>query len=374
MNGLQRILRGALALLWITGATAFAAPPPHPSVKDVVCSDCHACSNPTAEKPCLHRCPRPRVTPKALNMGPDHVILDELEYEYEAVIFNHRLHAEMSAMGSECSSCHHFSEGGHIDACKACHPVGAREDIHQPGLKGAYHRQCMGCHRDWSGLTNCEICHAKKAVPGAPAVARPDGPSPAKQLYRQLTAPDKKVWRSTYGGGTVVTLHHKAHVERYGIDCAMCHHAEGCGSCHYEAKSTQHISHSEEALHGICNRCHEEMSCNQCHLKAEAPEFSHDRTGWPLKGYHAQLECKRCHGNPYHFTKPARDCNGCHRGRDWSRFDHARAGLTLDDVHREFECETCHSNGNYKLPPACGECHDKDITYPARLPGSRTGG
>ncbi|MFN3695286.1 MAG: cytochrome c3 family protein, partial [Ignavibacterium sp.] len=28
-----------------------------------------------------------------------------------------------------------------------------------PDLKGAYHRQCMDCHREWSGETGCNSCH-----------------------------------------------------------------------------------------------------------------------------------------------------------------------------------------------------------------------
>ncbi len=341
---------------------------PMPS-KNVVCSSCHKCKMPSKDKPCLDVCPRPRATKKDIAATPEVVVLNELEYEYEGVVFNHRIHASMSAMGAECSVCHHYSEEG-IVACKECHLTGAEDHLEQPGLQGAYHRQCMSCHKSWSGSTNCETCHMKKAVPALRNEDAPVEPHPARRFFRAIEAPEKKVWQSTYGGGTIVTLHHKAHVERYGIDCAACHHAEGCGSCHEQGKTTQHITHSEAALHGICNTCHSEMSCDQCHLDHEAVAFTHDQTGWPLKRYHRELQCRACHGNPYHFTKPSPECNNCHKRWNPATFDHGRTGFVLDETHREFECESCHEDRNFAAGPACAECHDEEYVYPAKVPGS----
>jgi len=309
------------------------------------------------------------VTKEELSVGPDVVVIDELEDEYESVRFSHRLHAEMTAMDRGCQDCHHFQEVGGITACKKCHPPHiAEENLAQPGLKGAYHRQCLGCHQDWSHDTACDICHVKKdsdvAAPH-PAMKKPGS------RFSGLVQPDKKVWHSTYGGGTVVTLHHKNHTEIYGIDCASCHHAEGCGSCHAREERTTEVRHSEEALHGICNSCHAEMSCKQCHLQEEAPEFTHDRTGWPLKSYHQRLTCKRCHGNPYHFVKPASECSACHMGWTVGSFNHERTGFSLNEAHAEIACEECHAGRNFAVTPSCNSCHDNDITYPESLPGAK---
>ncbi|MCL4306199.1 cytochrome c family protein [bacterium] len=334
------------------------------------CSQCHVCRTPTADDPCLRICPRPRVTPQDLKMGPDEVLINELENEYEAVRFSHRLHAEMTAMDRGCQDCHHFQQVGGITACKDCHPPHiADENLEQPGLKGAYHRQCLGCHQDWSHDTSCEICHLKK---GQETATHPLPKRSPGSKFAGLVEPEKKVWHSSYGGGTIVTLFHRNHTEKYGISCASCHHAEGCASCHSKSEqTTTSIRHSEEALHGICNSCHSEMSCNQCHMKTEAVEFSHDRTGWPLKFYHERLSCRRCHGNPNHFTKPSRDCNSCHK--DWAvgTFKHAHTGYGLNDTHAEISCEECHVGKNFAVKPTCNSCHDNDITYPASQPGGR---
>jgi hypothetical protein len=333
------------------------------------CAECHVCSTPTLDDPCLRACPRPRATPQDIKMGPDEVIINEIESEYEPVKFSHRLHAEMTAMDRGCQDCHHFQEVGGITACKNCHPSHiADEHLEQPGLKGAYHRQCLGCHQDWSHDTQCDICHLKKGQKAPMPQADMNKPG---SRFAGLVQPEKKVWHSTYGGGTVVTLFHKNHTEKYGIDCAACHHAEGCGSCHAKDKeTTTEIRHTEEALHGICNTCHEEMSCNQCHLKSEAVAFSHDRTGWPLKSYH-QLSCRRCHGNPYHFNKPSKECNACHMGWAVGSFNHSHTGFTLNESHNEVACEECHVNRVYSVPPTCNSCHDDDITYPSSLPGKK---
>ncbi len=336
------------------------------------CAECHVCSTPTLEDPCLRGCPRPRVSPEELKMGPDEISINEIESEYGPVQFSHRLHAEMTAMDRGCQDCHHFQEVGGITSCKNCHPADAADDdLEQPSLKGAYHRQCLGCHQEWSHDSACEVCHVKK---GQESVASPHPQMPKSgSRFKGLIEPEKKVWTSTYGGGTVVTLFHRNHTEKYGIDCASCHHAEGCASCHAKSKDTAtEIRHSEEALHGICNQCHSEMSCDQCHLKSEAKAFSHDRTGWPLKSYHNQLSCKRCHGTPFHFTKPSPDCATCHKSWDQTTFKHARTGFALNEAHSEISCEECHTNRNYAVAPSCSACHDADISYPASLPGAKT--
>jgi hypothetical protein len=371
MKTSTRTLILAALLCGLAGTIAtLAKPQPHPSGRNVVCSDCHTCKNPSASEPCLSPCPRPRVTKLDLDKGPETVSLNLLENEYEGVIFNHRLHAEMSAMGEQCANCHHFSEGGRIASCSECHPTTDVTAMHQPGLKAAYHRQCMKCHQDWSGVTSCEMCHAKKAVPGTRTVTAPPATEDlSKRFFPPMEEPEKKVWQSTYNNGTVVTFFHRNHTETYGIDCASCHHAEGCGSCHRKGTTTQKISHSEEALHSICNSCHAEMGCDQCHLKTEAQPFSHDRTGWPLGKYHSKASCHKCHGDTHHFTKPNRDCNGCHSHWNTTTFDHARTGFALNELHKDLDCENCHAQRNFAPKPTCGQCHEADFIFPAKLPG-----
>lgn len=117
--------------------------------------------------------------------APTTVTIDYMEELYEAVDFDHQTHSEMY----DCSSCHHHttgdtpqeqtcrkchanSEASEDVACSACHkqnrtissPAAKSTDpfiyhIDIPGLKGALHLQCLGCHRSEGGPVGCRECH-----------------------------------------------------------------------------------------------------------------------------------------------------------------------------------------------------------------------
>jgi hypothetical protein len=62
-----------------------------------------------------------------------------------------------------CQGCHHHGSIGNEPAlCQNCHGQPFREsDLFKPGLYGAYHRQCVGCHVSM-GLqkaSDCAVCH-----------------------------------------------------------------------------------------------------------------------------------------------------------------------------------------------------------------------
>jgi len=116
--------------------------------------------------------------------------------DYEPVGFSHRIHDELT--GGDCGVCHHRFTADEQDrvgidlkeyhaqfdvklggACSACHQDmhanppqgcprchGAPYEADSPsriGLKGAYHRQCIGCHerqlKPASAPTACNSCH-----------------------------------------------------------------------------------------------------------------------------------------------------------------------------------------------------------------------
>jgi len=65
-----------------------------------------------------------------------------------------------------CMGCHHHTPAGHKPPlCENCHgkPFNP-SNIHIPGLYGAYHRQCLGCHEEMNIKVEkgCEGCHAEK--------------------------------------------------------------------------------------------------------------------------------------------------------------------------------------------------------------------
>lgn len=118
--------------------------------------------------------------------APETVELDTLSNLYEPVTFDHAMHTE----AAECVECHHHTTGqqpvnpnclrchassGESDSisCGECHsaerflPKDLEErsqpdvyHIDKPGLKGAYHLNCVGCHQEMGGPTGCQDCHA----------------------------------------------------------------------------------------------------------------------------------------------------------------------------------------------------------------------
>jgi len=131
---------------------------------------------------------------------PDLVSLDTLVKYFDGVEFDHTMHTEL---GEDCSACHHHATGTGTtdDRCVRCHAnsaavaiVGCRDchatesfsaehinlvalDVYQyhidkPGLKAAYHWNCVGCHEQMGGPTACQDCHAK--TPAGDALYRAD--------------------------------------------------------------------------------------------------------------------------------------------------------------------------------------------------------
>lgn len=119
--------------------------------------------------------------------GPGVVMLDALVEQYEAVRFDHSMHASYFAKG--CWDCHHQHMDYGSQPCDECHAIEAAEfkksvtgsflscrSCHgefqtaapaMPGLKVAYHKQCFGCHRGMGNVgkspEGCtEQCHARR--------------------------------------------------------------------------------------------------------------------------------------------------------------------------------------------------------------------
>jgi hypothetical protein len=122
---------------------------------------------------------------------PDSVELDSLAQYYDPVQFDHEMHVDMLGDNS-CAYCHHHTvgtqlvdetcircheNGGETDSanCRDCHAAerfsaeylaGIEADIHlfhrdRPGLKGAFHQKCMGCHDEMGAANGCEDCHTR---------------------------------------------------------------------------------------------------------------------------------------------------------------------------------------------------------------------
>ena len=335
------------------------------------CAHCHLCEAPTPEEPCLkeYACPRHLDTDMSkVDHVPETAVLDQLEDLYVPVYFTHGKHARMAAINGGCATCHHYTPPNMPHpACRECHPASAnKEDVEQPGLKGAYHRQCLGCHVEWDKSTDCEICHAKKAGGALHGEATTFCTTPH---HNPVNMKDTIIFETEYDDGDKVPFHHNNHVHRYGGECAYCHQDQSCSQCHVHGADSHPMGTPDNVdLHDICYQCHdEERGCEQCHGRAVDDLFHHDSTGWPLRIYHSGVRCGSCHSRMgARFEKPSTECRDCHAdGWDPERFNHQVTGVTLDETHGEADCSDCHIDVTGRRA-TCDECHDDGRTYDRR--------
>lgn len=329
------------------------------SADEIDCDQCHDCEHPSKLNPCLksRSCPRHEAMGRLdADQGPDIIILDELSKLYVPVRFDHKAHAGMERMSEGCEHCHHFTPpNSPHPACKDCHPVEIlHEDIAQPGLKGAYHRNCMACHKEWDNDTACEICH-EKVVPGKPSEVCEHSHYEPIELMELIT------FETGSEEGSIVPFHHRNHSQLYERDCAECHQQQSCERCHVHGEELHPMGEPDVTdLHDTCFKCHFEERCQDCHGRDPDDLFSHSSTGWKLQSYHEGLRCRACHGQRGPFMKLNANCWDCHPdGWDTDSFDHARyVGVNLGEEHEGMECADCHPDPGCSKVPVCEDCHD----------------
>jgi len=150
------------------------------------CKVCHDGPRPSKEELPTLQAGSPQVAelaelPAASDDFPEKVKIDVLANEYEASEMPHmkilakldapirasrlgrQFHGTVEAM---CAGCHHHSPAGERPPrCAACHGPTAAATVDRPGLKVAYHRQCIGCHIAINiQKQGCTDCHAEKEV------------------------------------------------------------------------------------------------------------------------------------------------------------------------------------------------------------------
>ena len=373
------ILVGLIVGLVPIWAAAQVVEPSHPGdhqhsptpTKLTVCTSCHECEAPTHGNHCLNECPRHGshfYGQHQVEDGPEVVIIDQLSDLYRPVVFAHRLHADMSNMTGGCQNCHHYSEkSGTIPPCRECHdatkgPV----SLDKPALKGAYHRQCMNCHMDWSGENACGFCHEQ--IEGSVAAAV-DSTDIVGIPHPLIEAVPSYTYQTPYEEGPVVSFHHNDHVEMFDLKCVDCHRGDSCSSCHHGAGETSQRARLDHVT--TCCSCHGERDCGFCHHQTAKPNFEHTRTaGWALEPYHTGVSCQICHGEPQDFRTPSDKCASCHIHWEEGGFDHQATGLVLNEDHVDLDCRDCHLEMDFLRQPSCEDCHD-DAMLPDNLPGIR---
>lgn len=191
----------------------------------------------------------------------------------------------------------------------------------------------------------------------------------------------------------------KAHTTLEGLSqCTKCHPAGGqlsqatCLSCHQEL---QPRTSKGQGFHGHiaeekrnCELCHHEHQGVNAALINWGPDgekgFNHLRTGWGLKGAHAEQKCSACHEKRRIVWPPAlkilekrpntrlgvgtnctdchfdehrgqqqEDCEFCHTEKAWKPqpgFNHADTEYPLKGKHKTVKCAGCHPSDKDSEP------------------------
>lgn len=344
----------------------------------IECQNCHACDFPTKRDPCLKMCPKDEMITidHKPEEGPDVVMLNPKGNQYGEVVFSHKIHAQMSDISLDCDGCHHYNTSGPIVKCEKCHEQKRnRKEISRPDLKGALHRQCYTCHRQWNHSNDCSYCHLPK---------KDDSPEKLKaktelmkgKSHPEYDAQPKIVYETNYPKGKVVTFFHDEHVESFGLTCKTCHKNDNCTKCHdlditYDKPRKHDMKgKSHEVVHQNCNSCHKDNSCDKCHGTGEKEKFNHKKaTGFDLAPNHTKATCSQCHKKTNPMDKPSKSCTSCHKDFVEGKFNHDKTGLRLNELHKDLECSNCHQKNNFSATPVCGDCHE-GYSYPKQKPGN----
>jgi hypothetical protein len=374
---MKKIIAFLIFNSFCTGLNAQQSPGTNHSILNINCKTCHTCDVPTKNDPCLVVCPRNEMVTvyEKPEKTPGLIVIDELSDRYGPVYFSHKIHAQMSIMSGGCENCHHHNTSGPIINCNSCHESSRkREDVSVPDLRGAFHRQCMDCHREWSHENGCNTCHSlKKDI--KTGTQKNLQQKYAGRDHPVVLEPTKIVFETNYGKGKIVTFFHNDHTEKFSITCITCHKQESCTKCHDLSKnantSIKTIKESKtlEEHHQKCYGCHKNNECLTCHLTKVSEPFDHaTQTGWALNKFHNKLNCVKCHGETMPFKKLDSKCVSCHQNWNKDTFKHSITGLQLNETHSELSCEDCHIDKNFVVKPYCNNCHE-DYSFPKQRPG-----
>jgi hypothetical protein len=240
---------------------------------------------------------------------------------------------------TKCSACHFDEHRGQLgEKCESCHNEKGWSPA--PGYNHAKTDYPLtGKHADVA----CEKCHERRPDSETPASAFP---APVKREFAKY---------SNVAHESCLDCHQDPHKGSFGDRCASCHSTAGW--------SIIHTPESQRAFH--------------------------DKTRYPLRGLHAEVECRSCHGpfpgHPARFKNMAfQACTDCHAD--------AHEGQLADAHTHKTTCEDCHTvNGfqparyelanhqktRYPLEGAhqstpCNACHLAKPTLAARIPASTT--
>ena len=264
-------------------------------------------------------------------------------------------------------------EGAHTDIqeCRDCHKPEYIENLEIRKRKNTFlglQEKCLSCHDDYHQETltdNCISCHNFKEWTPAPGFDHDD---------------------------TKFKLE-GAHVD---VDCIECHEKTTRNGMKFQVFSGLRFS--------LCTDCHEDVhegkfgqNCLDCHNVnsftdiSQPKDFDHDKTDYPLRGLHTNVDCRECH-KTQSYTDPIRhnlckichedyhkgefnegsispDCKECHTVYEKFTYttygfeEHQKSKFALEGSHLATPCSACHLNEEENwvfktVGSNCVDCHE----------------
>ncbi len=316
-------------------------------------------------------------------------------------------HTELKGRVAAGKGLHGRLTGEQKDKCHSCHPdhqgrAFQMVDWGKEGLKGFDHRRSGWPLKGGHAPLECAKCHEPRRVLD---------PTVSAMLAKQ---PERKTWLGA--GVECVACHFDEHRNQLGPDgrdCLKCHDEKKwkpapafnhdnteyalkgrhknnpkarCEDCHPkkpDEDTTRGLFPGPVVLdsyvayvpinHKSCLDCHRDphqgklgLRCASCHTvdgwkiirNAVLERKFHDKTKYPLRGAHADVECVSCHGpTPGHRAKfkgmTFDVCSACHADAHFAQLPkpNPKANGPL--------CEDCHTVEGFAPPKYGTEQHDK---------------
>lgn len=290
------------------------------------------------------------------SFGPKVVLLDKvgpedvLGYLFDSVLFRHKYHAKIV---KDCSVCHHFFNEHYNDqvvssqrcqechlaenfdsmsrclACDTCHEPNSSPEVRNirsnngvllriPGLKAAYHRNCIDCHNDMCAPSGCGDCHLARVPDHSELISDFKGASTCEECHPGKIA---EVQRTTHYRLSKSLSHdylssasgeprpkEAGMLNRPGrlwgtsaLDAWDVESDSSCKKCHIGSGSIPNYTQSDDEISEteIIN-----VDCLICHVHEGYPlslndRFDKDFTLAPgiekLVGHTTSENCQRCH-------------------------------------------------------------------------------
>ena len=355
---------------------------------------------------------------------------------------NHGFHGRIAGIDSRtCKSCHTEHKG------RGANVVGLdRENFNHSNtdfsLAGAHSKvDCADCHKSKVKFRDtphkCFECHKKDDAHNGKLGEKCDSCHNDRTWKRQEFDHDKTKFPlvGSHADVDCKTCHPDERYKETPTDCFSCHKindvhsgslGQKCEKCHSTRRwSEAKFDHNRDTHFKLlgshqfvkCDGCHKngafeeklQTNCNSCHKKDDEHKgkngpkcenchsvdswaktsFDHDKTKFPLRNRHRQVECTACHkGNVYeeklktncyachkkndaHKGQEGERCDKCHNDAGWKSkvfYSHELTKFPLMGLHALTPCDECHLTASYQdAATDCWSCHQKNDVHKRTL-------